>query len=155
MKPPNRLPHGRPYRAYYASLWPAAEKTVPAALVLERDAVLRNVIRTALNAQGFEVLDAASLAEAYALRDLLLNPPVDLLILDHTMAATGTPQHMAFAEQLFALAPGIKVLVISDCPYQIVAEERGIPENGWFLQKPFTTAQFVEIIKNIFEPRIQ
>jgi DNA-binding NtrC family response regulator len=128
---------------------------VPAALVVERDAVLRNVIRSVLTAQGFEILDAANLAEARALCDILLNPPIDLLIFDHATAASGSTQHPLFAEQLLALAPSVKMLVISDCPYHVVAAERGIPENGWFLQKPFTAAQFLQTIKNILEPRIQ
>jgi DNA-binding response OmpR family regulator len=126
---------------------------VPAALVIQRDVVLRNVIRSALMSQGFETMDAANALEANALCELLLNPPIDLLIFDHAPAATGA--NTIFAQQLLALAPTIKILVISECPYQDVTDGDGIPAGGWFLQKPFTAAQFLDTLRHILEPLIQ
>lgn len=129
---------------------------MPAALVVERDPVLRNVIRSVLMSQGFETMDAANADEANALCELLLNPPVDLLILDHAPAAGGgTPQNAVFAEQLLGLAPTVKILIVSDCSFQVVAEEKGVPEGAWFLPKPFTAAQLLDMVRNILEPRIQ
>jgi DNA-binding response OmpR family regulator len=129
---------------------------VPAALVVEPDVVLRNLIRSVLTTQGFEIVDAASMAEADALVDLLLSPPIDLLILGHASAGSGDgSRSILFAERLLSLAPTIKVLVISECPYQVVAEEDGIPQGGSFLQKPFTAMQLLNTVSNILEPRIQ
>jgi DNA-binding NtrC family response regulator len=129
---------------------------VPAALVIQRDVVLRNVMRGALISQGFETMDAANALEANALCELLLNPPIDLLIFDHARESTGaTSQNTIFAEQLLALVPTIKILVISECSYQDVADGDGIPAGGWFLQKPFTAAQFLDTLRHILEPRIQ
>jgi CheY-like chemotaxis protein len=129
---------------------------VPAALVVERDAVLRNLIRSVLTSQGFEIVDAANVAEAHTLTELLLNPPVDLLILGHASAGSGdAPPNIQFVERLLSLAPTIKVLVISECPYQVVVEENGIPKDGCFLQGPFTGAQLLDIVRSILEPRIQ
>jgi DNA-binding NtrC family response regulator len=129
---------------------------VPAALVVERDAVLRNLIRSVLTAQGFEIVDAANVAEAHTLTELLLNPPVDLLILGHASAGSGDPlQNIHFVERLLGLAPTIKVLVISECPYQVVVEQNGRPKDGCFLQGPFTAVQLLDIVRSILEPRIQ
>ncbi|HEY7388425.1 MAG TPA: hypothetical protein VH640_07940 [Bryobacteraceae bacterium] len=129
---------------------------MPAALVVERDAVLRNIIRSVLTAQGFEIVDAANVAEAHALTDLVLNPPVDLLILGHASAGGGDPlQNIHFVERLLSQAPTIKVLVISECPYQVVVEENGIPKDGCFLQGPFAAAQLLDTVRSILEPRIQ
>jgi DNA-binding NarL/FixJ family response regulator len=129
---------------------------VPAALVVERDAVLRNIIRSVLTAQGFEIVDAANVAEAQSLIDLLLNPPVDLVILGHPCADGADPlQSINFVERLLSLAPTIKVLVISECPYQVVVEENGMPKDGSFLQGPFTAAQFINTVRSILDPQVQ
>jgi DNA-binding NtrC family response regulator len=128
---------------------------VPAALVVERDAVLRNLIRGVLTGQGFEIVDAANVTEAHAVIDLLLNPPIDLLVIGHTSAGSGGDSHILFAERLLSLAPTIKVLVTSECPYQLVVQENGIPKDGCFLQGPFTAAQLLDLVRSILEPRIQ
>ncbi len=129
---------------------------MPAAFVVERDAVLRNMVRSVLTAQGFEIMDAATVAEAYALFELLLNPPIDLLILGHTPAAgEEPPPHRILAEELLSRVPIMRVLVTSDCPYQVVAQENGIPQGGYFLQKPFTGVQLLNTVRNILEPSIQ
>jgi two-component system, cell cycle sensor histidine kinase and response regulator CckA len=129
---------------------------VPAALVVERDAVLRNIIRNVLTSQGFETMEAANAGEANALCQLLLTPPIDLLILDHApIGAGGKSENTIFAEQLIGLAPTIKILVISECSFPVVSDEDGIPQGSWFLQKPFTPAQLLDTVKNILEPRIQ
>lgn len=126
---------------------------MPTALVVERDAVLRNIVRSVLTAQGFETMDAANAEEAVALCDLLRD--LDLLIAGHTLAGPEDLIGSCVAEQLRMLAPQVKVLVISDCPYQVVFDQKGIPEGAWFLQKPFTEAQFLNTVKQILEPRIQ
>lgn len=129
---------------------------MPAALVVERDPVLRNMIRSVLTAQSFEIVDAANVTEAHALFELLLNPPIDLLIIGHTSAGRGGElQNIVFAERLLSLAPTIKVLVISEFPYQVVVEENGIPKDGCFLQGPFTAVQLLDLVRSILEPRIQ
>jgi DNA-binding response OmpR family regulator len=129
---------------------------VPAALVVERDAVLRNIVRTALTSQGFEAMDAVNAAEADALCALLVDPPIDLLILDHVLlAANAWLDNRLFVAKLLELLPVLKVLVISDCSYEVVAREDGLPSGAWFLQKPFTAAQFLEAVKNLLQPRIQ
>jgi CheY-like chemotaxis protein len=129
---------------------------VPGALVVEGDVVVRNVVRGVLTSQGFEVLDAANAGEAVALCESPCDQSLDLLIIGHTLASLGKASGgRALAEQIRSSWPGIKVLVISDHSYSQVQEQDGFTDGAWFLQKPFTAAQLVEMIKNIVQPRIQ
>jgi DNA-binding response OmpR family regulator len=128
---------------------------VPAALVIERDVVVRNFVRTLLMAQGFEMLDAASATEAMKLCASLQDPPLDLVIIDHGLPGPeGTGHSGAVAEQFHRWSPAARILVISDCSYQAVSED-GLPDGAWFLQKPFTAPQLVDMVKNILHPKIQ
>jgi DNA-binding response OmpR family regulator len=129
---------------------------VPGALVVEGDVVLRNIVRSVLTSQGFEVLDAANAGEAVMLCESSRDPSLDLLIIDHHLPGLErAPGSRAVGEQIMRLSPGIKVLVISECPYTVVSKQDGLPEGAWFLQKPFTVAQLAEMIRNILRPRIQ
>jgi two-component system, OmpR family, KDP operon response regulator KdpE len=128
---------------------------VPAALVIERDVVIRNFIRTLLMAQGFEMLDAASAAEAAELSESLRDPPLDLVIIDHALPGPeGSAHSRVVAKVIQGWSPGIRILVISDCSYQAVYDD-GLPDGAWFLQKPFTATQLVDMVKNILRPSIQ
>jgi DNA-binding response OmpR family regulator len=128
---------------------------MPAALVIERDVILRNVLRGVLVGHGFELLDAANAKEARTLCESLREPLLDLVIIDHAMGdeAPGA-SNREVAARIRHFSPAVKVLVISDCPYQMIHED-GIPDGAWFLQKPFSTTQFVEMVRNILQPRIQ
>jgi DNA-binding response OmpR family regulator len=129
---------------------------VPAALVIESDVILRNFVRSVLRSQGFEMLDAASAAEALTLCQLLREPAVDLLIVNYPLPGPeGALNSKALVEQILRFSPVLKVLVISDCPYRTVHEENGLPEGSWFLQKPFTAMQLIDMAKNILKPKIQ
>jgi two-component system, response regulator PdtaR len=128
---------------------------MPAALVIEHDVILRNVVRSVLVGHGFEILDAANATEALTLCESLREPPLDLLIVDYSVGGAAPAGGIRnIAAQIQHLSPGIKVLVISECPYQFV-KENGIPEGAWFLQKPFTAAQLLEMVGTILQPRIQ
>ena len=139
-----------------SSIGPRLREKVPAALVVESDVVLRNMARAALMSRGFEVMVAANATEAAALCDSMREPPLDVLIIDHGLIRPeGTRNGRAVAEQIARLSPGLKVLITSDCPYQVVLEENGLPEGAWFLQKPFTAAQLLEMVRSMLQPRIQ
>jgi|SRR5215469_14025339 len=128
---------------------------MPAALVIERDVVLRNIVRSLLMAQGFEMLDAANALEALTLCKSLEDPPLDLLIVDHALeGATPAWNSREIAAQIERWLPGIKVLVISECPYQRVFAD-GLPDGSWFLRKPFTATQLLDMVREILQPRIQ
>ncbi len=128
---------------------------MPAALVIERDVVVRNFIRTLLMAQGFEMLDAASAIEAIKLCASLQDPPLDLIIIDHGLPGPeGAGHSRAVVEQIQRWSSAASILVISDCSYQAVYDD-GLPDGAWFLQKPFTAVQLVDMVKNILRPNIQ
>lgn len=128
---------------------------MPAALVIERDVVLRNIVRSVLIGQGFEMLEASNVTDALRLCESLREPPLDLLILDHAVgSAMPAGNSRDVAARIQRLSPGAKVLVMSECSYRF-ADEDGIPEGAWFLQKPFTAAQLLDMVKNILQPRIQ
>ena len=129
---------------------------MPAALIIESDVVLRNVVRSALMLRGFEVLDAANATEALTLLEAWRDPAPDLLIVAEAQPSSGErPVSTAVTEHILSFAPQIRILVISESTYPIVLERKALPDGCWFLQKPFTAAQFVEMIHNIFEAPIQ
>ena len=125
---------------------------MPVALVVDRNVVVRNVIRSILMPHGFEMLDAANAAEALALCRSLCSQPIDVLIVEH---ALGPETGKAVAGQILESRPEMQVLVISDLGNASVLEEDGLPPGASFLQKPFTAAQLLAAIRNLLEPKIQ
>ena len=128
---------------------------MPAALIVEGDVVLRNIVRGALVRRGLEVLDAATASEALTLLEVWRDPAPDLLIVADNEVNPGAKLVSVITEQVQFFAPHIRILVTSESPYPVALARNGLPDGCWFLQKPFTAAQFIEMIDNIFEPPIQ
>jgi two-component system, cell cycle sensor histidine kinase and response regulator CckA len=125
---------------------------VPTVLIVDDEPIIRNVVRLALTKEGYAVMDAAGAFEADALCRSLGELQIDLLIINHRLAAE-KGRHTA--EKIAGLYPAIRVLVISGLPYDAVQREEGIMPGSSFLQKPFTAQQLLSTVQNILFPNTQ
>ena len=139
--------HGTTFRVYFPRVAGTAAPAVaepieprPSAagsetmLLVEDDAAVRGFARRTLEAQGYEVLEAGSGAEALALADAHAGM-IDLLVTDVVMPGL---QGHRLAEQLRAARPGLRVLYVSGFTENSVIH-RGVAAEGIaFLAKPFS-----------------
>jgi two-component system, cell cycle sensor histidine kinase and response regulator CckA len=105
-------------------------------LVVDDQDVVRDVIRLTLEGAGYDVLEAGTPLEAIALARS--GGPIDLLVTDVVM-----PEMDAFelAERISSEVPGVRILYTSG--YTDAGAE------GPFIQKPFTPAQLVEMVRSV------
>ena len=82
------------------------------------------MVRLALSAQGYMVLDATGAAELAALCQNLGEEQIDLLIIDHGLKPDNG---RVIAENLVKVTPVPKVLIISGSIFNTVQDEDGIP----------------------------
>jgi two-component system cell cycle sensor histidine kinase/response regulator CckA len=126
---------------------PAVESAVPAAaaggpprlggreriLVVEDEDLVRQIARRALEAYGYEVLEAPNGAAAV---ELLASSglPVDLMLCDIVMPGLNGPE---LAGALQRAAPGARILYTSGYAGSDVLLRRLVPPSAPFIQKPF------------------
>ncbi len=114
-------------------------------LVVEDDAMVRSLARTILARQGYQVLVAASGAEA--LRTLAEHAdPVDLLLTDVVMPDMNGKELFA---QVSEIRPGLRVLFMSGYTANVIAHHGVLDEGLSFLQKPFTVQALTAKVREI------
>jgi DNA-binding NtrC family response regulator len=122
---------------------------VPTVLVIESDAILRNLLRDILSRNGYVVLDAVHIKEAGLLLQSLPAQHVDLLI-----AEGGVCDLAALEREVLSARPAVKVLmtVHSDGAGPIDPPDlTGIP----VLHEPFTEPRLLEQIAVLLNPKLQ
>lgn len=122
-------------------------------LLVEDEKGIRSLIRRALTAAGYEVIDTDQ-AEAAVTMASSHPRPVRLLVTDSLMPeGSGFKQPEMSGAQLAAelvrRQPDLKVLFISGYANQDLTSPIPLPEGQEFLQKPFTMADLVERAKRI------
>jgi two-component system, cell cycle sensor histidine kinase and response regulator CckA len=122
---------------------------VPTVLVVDDEPIVRNMVRLALSAEGYMVLDATGAAELAALCLNLGEEQIDLLIIDHGLKPDNG---RVIAESLVRFTPVPKVLIISGSIFNTVQDEDGIPPGSSFLQKPFTPQQLLSTVAALLFP---
>ena len=140
-------------------LFPASEATIPlyvaapedwkpisgTVLVVDDEAMVRDLASTALEAAGFRVLQARDGLEAVGLFQAG-QESVDLVLLDMTMPRMGGVE--AF-RRIRALAPGVRILLTSGYTQSESMEDLAdLPPDG-FLQKPFRVRELVAKVRDI------
>ena len=140
-------------------LFPASEATIPlhtaapedwkpisgTVLVVDDEAMVRDLACSALEAAGFRVLQARDGLEAVELFQAGLEP-VDLVLLDMTMPRMGGAE--AF-RRIQALAPEVRILLTSGYTQSESMEDLAdLPPDG-FLQKPFRVRELVAKVRDI------
>ena len=116
------------------------EASVPRVMVVDDEPMVRHFVMSVLSSSGYQVLDAASPAQA--LRVLEANPDLDLVVTDVVMPGGNG---LDLADAIRSRKPDLPVLFISG--YES-SEGRSVPRAS-FLQKPFRIQDLLERIQTM------
>jgi two-component system cell cycle sensor histidine kinase/response regulator CckA len=116
-------------------------------LLVEDEAIVRNLAARALTRAGYRVLSAATPGQALTLFDQH-TPEVALLLTDVVMPEMHGP---ALARRLCAVRPELPVLFMSGYSDSIPADSAGTERAG-FLAKPFAPADLVGAVADLLAP---
>ena len=114
-------------------------------LIVEDEALVRNVLVTMLTLKGYRVLEADSATEALELSEAY-EGIIDLLVADHSLK---TMTGREVAEKICRARPGLKVLHISGYSLEMLKRDNAIIPGAEFLAKPFTLRVFVTKVKTL------
>ncbi len=115
-------------------------------LLAEDEETVRNLTRRVLKRNGYEVISAASGEEA----QLLFESEgfrVDLLITDVVMPGMDGVQ---LADELTRRKPGLKVILMSGYPEDVLAEHGVLPATP-FLEKPFSPERLIVQVQRLIK----
>jgi PAS domain S-box-containing protein len=126
-----------------ADVRPAGAETV---LLVEDEAMLRQMIREVLERDGYRVLEAAHGEEALRVLHERHEAP-HILVTDVVMPGIGGP---ALARRVAAARPGIRVLLMSGYTDARLPEGRLAPDTA-FLAKPFTPDALVRKVRELLD----
>jgi PAS domain S-box-containing protein len=123
---------------------PGGSETI---LLVEDESGVRMLSRQVLVARGYTVLEAAQGHEAIELVQRG-GQTIHLLITDMVMPGMGGSQ---LAEQVRALIPGIKLLLISGYSDDTLLRHGGVMPGTHFLQKPFSVSTLTVKVREILD----
>jgi PAS domain S-box-containing protein len=141
-------------RADVAATQPAEAADAPAVLkgeghetvlLVEDEALVRNLAADALRRHGYQVLSASTGLEALDLAGQVLHP-IDVLVTDVVMPQMGGEQ---LARRLLTERPTLKVLFISGYSDLGVLQHGALLAGTALLQKPFTPGQLVARVRPV------
>jgi CheY-like chemotaxis protein len=136
-----------------APVAPAAAKSKPrggteSILVVEDDQQVRQLVRNTLRFFGYDILEAATGAEALRVWDLH-GTRVHLLFTD--MVMPGGLSGLELAEQLRKSRPGLKVIVSSGYSAELLERTGQVPEGIHFLPKPYDPETLVRVVRDCLD----
>ena len=120
------------------------DKATDRILLVEDEATLRELSRLILLQSGYQVLEAASGAQALAIWDQS-NGQIDLLLTDIVMQ--DGLDGIQLADELAARKPSLKVVYTSGSPAHPDGNRLKMREGSLFLQKPFLPEQLIQIVQ--------
>lgn len=112
-------------------------------LLADDDAAMRDVAHRALVADGHKVAVAHDGQEALE-RATGASPPFDILVTDVQMPAL---DGISLAEQLLAIQPGLRIVLMSGLQSEIARADRLKSRTTLFLSKPFTLDQLRAVVR--------
>jgi PAS domain S-box-containing protein len=119
-------------------------------LLVEDEEAVRSLVQAILSADGYQVLAAATPAQAIAL--CRAHPGnIDVLLTDVVMPEASGPE---LAKSLLSLRPELKVVYMSGYAGEHLDQEGLGSEGALLLQKPFTTAALEEKIRQALRPPV-
>lgn len=124
---------------------PSGSETI---LLVEDEDMVRGLAREVLGGLGYEVLEAASAAEALRLF-AAYRGPIHLLLTDVIMPGESGRE---LAERLVESRPGLKVLYMSGYAEDAVLRHGVSAQHGRVLQKPFTPALLARRVRDALGP---
>lgn len=117
-------------------------------LVIEDEDAVREMLKTALDRDGFRVLAAAGGNEALNLCESAVEP-IDLLLTDIVMPGTSGTD---LAGYLAVRYPEMRVVRMSGFTEAMLGESGLRRDDSLFLQKPFSREQMLTTIHQALEP---
>jgi two-component system cell cycle sensor histidine kinase/response regulator CckA len=112
-------------------------------LLVEDEAVVRDLVCEILRESGYVVLSANSGADAMEITAEHVKP-IDLLITDVVMPEMSGPE---LANTLRRARGEMRVLYMSGYTDDAVLVRQGLPENSAFIRKPYTPQQFLQKVR--------
>jgi len=116
-------------------------------LLAEDEAAVRMLTRHVLTARGYTVLEAARGDEAVRLAKAH-GGRIDLLITDMVMPVMGGGE---LAEEIRALMPGIKVMLMSGYTGDALTRHGGVALDDCFLRKPFSVRALASKVRALLD----
>jgi len=123
---------------------PPDKKGFETILVVEDDAMVRRMLETMLAMGGYNILSAASGAEALQVWESG-GSKVNLLLTD--MVMPGGISGKELAETLREERPGLRVLISSGYSSELVSGGEALPPKTWFLAKPYTPSELLQVVR--------
>ena len=138
---------GNPATAEAPAPTPAAVsgRDRPRVLLVEDESAVRELLSSALERNGFDVVAAASAEEALT----LASPVFRILLSDISLPGMSGVQ---LAKQLRRMLPGLRVLLMSGYARDEFAEGPNALDDLPFIPKPFATRTVVERLRSLIEP---
>lgn len=124
---------------------PSQSRRSATILVVEDEALVRNVIMHTLVRQDYRVFEADSAAEALEVSRTFPGT-IDLLIADHALK---TMTGVEVAEQIRQSRPGLKILHISGHSLEKLEEDGGLIAGAEFLAKPFLPKNLIDKVNHM------
>ncbi len=116
-------------------------------LLVEDEAIVRDLVCEILKESGYVVLSATSGADAMKIIDEQADP-IDLLITDVVMPEMSGPE---LANILRRARGEMSVLYMSGYTDDAVLVRQGLPENSAFVRKPYTPHQFLQKVRETLD----
>jgi nitrogen-specific signal transduction histidine kinase len=126
---------------------PAAPEGPATVLLVEDNDLVRTSTRLLLMRQGYDVIEAASGADALSAAERELRP-IHLLLTDVVMPDLGGRD---LADEVRQRRPGVKVLYMSGYTDDAVLRHGVSRASDPFLQKPFTLTALARIVRQVLE----
>jgi two-component SAPR family response regulator len=124
---------------------------LPTVLIVESNAIVRNLLRDIFSRHGFIVLDAVSHSEAMHLLRVIADEEVDLLVIEQSENSGAGSLARGAAD----LRPAVKVLFTFEGEVAGISLESADMPGSAFLQKPFTEARLLEEVTALLDPTTQ
>jgi CheY-like chemotaxis protein len=109
-------------------------------LIVEDDSVVRLFAVTALEDDGFDVVEATNADDAIK----ILETRNDIRVVFTDVHMPGSIDGLRLAHAVRDRWPPIKIIVTSG---RLVLSERDLPEGGPFLAKPYELRQLAEVVR--------
>jgi len=115
-------------------------------LLVEDEALIRLLVSDVLRDAGFDVVEAASAAEAVIA--LSAHPEVDALFSD--LELPGGPDGLTLAHHIHEHRPDIGILLTSGRGHPNTTE---LPDGGCFIAKPYDESEVVSLLRQMVHRR--
>ncbi len=116
-------------------------------LLVEDEPAVRRLARRALEAQGFQIIEAASGAEALEICATRV-AELDMLLTDIVMPGMSGVE---LASRLTAIDPSLRVLYMSGYTEDALGQRGVLSPETAFLPKPFTPASLVDAVRDVLD----